>query len=283
MTKIKTSCASTRAIFAYFHQHTRVLFPILHALLLVMFLATIMAAIAPRKSTHIMPVAGYEHEIMAEDQLSKIATIEDALKHLEALSPRNDTEFAVQTDNFLRRRFSHGYSEYQFTDNWLAYLSGYFWADLRNPVDPGDILNYRFAGCSQQALVFQELLQRRRIQFVSVGFIDPGHFALAAKLDGKWRYFDTDLEPKNDKLVLLSEVLDGTAILAIYGGKLGAELRSAALSGKAWTMHQNEFPAWQAYIFHKTTWLASHLGWALIAFGLWLLRRSRSDAGTREP
>src|SRR5689334_14792004 len=60
-------------------------------------------------------------------------------------------------DDFLRKRFYHSYSELSFHDNWIAWLCGkLFWSHFSNPVVPSDIIRFPMAGCSQQAMIFQD-------------------------------------------------------------------------------------------------------------------------------
>jgi hypothetical protein len=104
-------------------------------------------------------------------------------------------------DDILRDRFYHTYSEYSLKDNWVCFLAGkIFWWDLLCPVNENDILKYPMAACSQQALVFQKMLENYGISFATTNFnvnqeSQGGHFACSAYYSGSWHLFDSNKEP----------------------------------------------------------------------------------------
>lgn len=108
-------------------------------------------------------------------------------------SQKNSLEYYNYIAEIIRKRFYHGYSHYSLHDNPLAFFAGRTWDHLSAIVIPDDILKHPMAACSQQALVLMEIFKRQGIDFRKVGF--PGHFALEGKIEGKWMYFDTNMEP----------------------------------------------------------------------------------------
>jgi hypothetical protein len=58
-------------------------------------------------------------------------------------------------------------------------------------------MHHAYAACSQQAMVMMEILKRKKLSYRSVGF--PHHFALEVLVNGKWYYFDPNMEPNITK------------------------------------------------------------------------------------
>ena len=188
-----------------------------------------------------------------------------------AFEPARDMRTVEAVDGFVRERFVHGYSEYRPCDDWLAWAAGSVWDDLRNPVLPDHILQYRQAACSQQAIVLQAVLGRLGFEYASVGFpamMGPGsgHFATTVKVDGRWYFVDPNFENDAGRHVLLQEVLSGEVLPSIFAGELGVRWREAAHQGRIEVKSMNRFPAPQASIFHRITGFMSWYGWLVFAF-----------------
>jgi len=225
--------------------------------------------------------------VLGEDwrpDMARIRSIDAAMAAVPVYIAREkgsrEARIAAGIDRFLRDRFFHGPSFIDWRENWLAALSGFAWANLQVPVLPDDILRHRRAMCSQQAIVFMELLRRHGIHYAAVvaswPSSDPattGHFALAARIDGRWSYFDPDQEPPVHG-VPVERVIDGSALPRLYGTKPGllAGLRQAAARGTIRLAHVDRFPAPRGGLFQAATaWLSAY-GWLVLGFaGLILL------------
>ncbi len=104
-------------------------------------------------------------------------------------------QYGILASTIIRKRFYHGFSVYNFRENWMAAFAQYLIGrDLASPVNSGDILKYPFAGCSQQAIVLMDVMKTKNTSYRSVGF--PHHYALELKFNNDWYYFDPDMEPK---------------------------------------------------------------------------------------
>jgi hypothetical protein len=215
--------------------------------------------------------------------LGEVRSIDEAMKVLPAYIARErgsrEMRIARGVDRFVRDRFFHEVSLLSWRENWLAALSGFVWINLRQPVLPDDILHHRRAICSQQAIVAMELLKRFGLHRAAVTFAwsspDPlarGHFALAARVDGRWLYFDPDQEPPFDA-VPVERIIDGTAIGKLYAGKpqMLRGMRDAAARGDVRMTWVDAFPAPRGGLFQRVTaWLSAY-GWlplGLLAFAL---------------
>ncbi len=103
-------------------------------------------------------------------------------------------QYGILTSYIIRKRFYHGFSIYDFRQNWIAVVSQYlFGGDVASPVNPGDILQYPYAGCSQQAIVLMSVMKKKKVSYRSVGF--PHHYAVELNYNNDWYYFDPDMEP----------------------------------------------------------------------------------------
>src|SRR4051794_27090419 len=105
-------------------------------------------------------------------ELARVRSIDDAMRVLPVYVARErgsrEARVTAAIDHFVRDRFIHGESLLSYHHNWLAALAGAFWINLRMPVLPDDILHHRRAICSQQAIVFMELLKRNGVSYASV-------------------------------------------------------------------------------------------------------------------
>ena len=127
-------------------------------------------------------------------QFQSVQDVITAADRRFALHQRNSLEYYNYIAEIIRKRFYHGYSYYNLSTNPIAFLAGKFcWNDLSAIVIPDDIMKHPMAACSQQSIVLMEIFKRQGIDFRKVGF--TGHFAVEGKINGDWKYFDTNLEP----------------------------------------------------------------------------------------
>lgn len=241
---------------------------------LVLGAITLVSELAPF-SRGLAPLASDFSETWRPD-LARVRSVDDAMRVLPAYIDRQhgsrDARVAAGIDQFVRERFYHGNSYISFHRNWLAAVAGAFWINLREPVVADEILRHRSALCNQQSIVFQELLKRYNIHYASVtmAWPDPqpserGHFAVAARIDGNWIYFDTDLEAAR-RGVPVERVIDGSALPALYGDKpaLLPKMQYAAAHGQIMLTHIDQYPAPRGALFQIVTeWLSN---WAWLVF-----------------
>jgi hypothetical protein len=210
--------------------------------------------------------------------LFAVNSIDGAMAYLPAYysSPNpSRRELVAAVDGFVRDRFFHGFSEYRPCDNWIAALAGTLWYNLKVPVDPDDILKYRRAICSQQAIVAEAMLQRLHIPFASVTFEHPGHFVPAAQIDGIWYYFDPDQEA--DAIVPLARARSGDTLQRLYPGELGRALSRAAHNGEMGFRGMNRLPGPRGALFDRVTFFFSLYGWAVFGMLLLLVQLARQE------
>lgn len=102
--------------------------------------------------------------------------------------------------SIVRKRFYHGYSYYNFKNNFVGMVSSRMsMKGFSAIVIPDDILKYPFAACSQQSIVFMEILKQKGFVTRKVGFkgkvSGAGHFCFEVYYNGNWHFIDPDMEP----------------------------------------------------------------------------------------
>ena len=250
----------------------RVTLPILALFFGMMTLAANLLPTQPR------PVAPQGE--MFDPGLAEIDTLDKAevwiRNSIETPDP-SDAETADAIARFMRLRFFHDVAYFSLSDNWLAWLAGFVRSELATPVRPDDLLKYRRGICSQQALVFQALLDRFGLDYATIGFDAPPHMLVGAKIDGVWALYDSDKEPRRNRVIPYSEVLKGEVLVELYGGKpgtpkygfnndVGLQWRQAVREGKVEIKDFNTYPAARGAAFHALTEVFSRFGW--VAFSL---------------
>jgi hypothetical protein len=205
-----------------------------------------------------------------DPDLQSIRTVDAAVAYVKGSRSGTDPQsLADATDAFVRKRFVHGYSQFAPCENWIAFLAGYLWIDLREPVLPNDILQHRRGACSQQGIVFEAIARDLGLDAGSVGM--TGHFLPAVQIGGRWMVYDPDREITPNSYPLQSLLAGDPRIEQRYG-RFGRELDMVgqAAAGQIHLFDVNTNPAPQASFFHRATYVFSHFGWALF-LGLYLM------------
>ena len=216
--------------------------------------------------------------------LTSITTIDDAARYVRAQARSNDPKaLADAADEFVRERFYHAYSFFDPRHDWVAYLSGFAWINLRSPVIPENILDYPQAACSQQVIVFQAIA--RKLGF-DAGVVTLQHHMIAAvKINGQWVVYDADREIAPRSYPLSKLLAGDPAFLSIYG-RMGQSIDMAgqARRGEIKLVDVNSNPAPQASLFHRLTHTLSNYGWLffLTVAALRLAGRRQASARLRK-
>jgi hypothetical protein len=208
-----------------------------------------------------------------DPDLQSIRSVDSAVAYVKGTRTNaSDAATATAIDGFVRKRFVHGYSQLKPCQDWLAYLAGYVWKDLRSPVLPDDILQFRRGACSQQSIVFEAVARKFGLDVASVRL--TGHFLPAARIDGRWIVYDTDREIDPHSYRLDSLRAGDPAVIALYG-EFGrqSDMAGQAQRGQIRVSEINSNPAPRASVFHRLTHLFSHFGWAIF-LGLFLARNA---------
>ena len=225
----------------------------------------------------------FDPSLIKLNSLDKIADYCDSLYAEKSYSQKIKFEeaFPEIVSAVIRNRFYHGYSLYGTNNNFLGVLfSKISMSGLRAIVIPDDILKYPYAACSQQSIVFMEILKRKGFSTRKVGFKGKtyGHFCFETYYDGGWHFYDPDMEP--DVAVLNAYHRPSIAILA----------RHTNILLKAYQQYPSEevldifpnyfygpvntFAAPRAIIFQQLTKFFSYTIWLFFLIAFILVRKN---------
>ena len=196
------------------------------------------------------------------NSIDKVQNYIDAIANKEKVQ-KNTLPYINIIAATLRERFYHGYSYYNCQQNWMAYMSGkVIWQDLAAIVIPNDILQYPMAACSQQELVFIQLLKNNHINYRKIIF--KHHFALEAAVGEKWYFFDTNLEPNfiHNNRESLQQIISNKQLDAIYSGRILSNTIDSMLGTPKYGKI-NEFPAKNALLFQQVAKFLSNWFWII--------------------
>lgn len=207
-------------------------------------------------------------------RLSKLNSMEAMAKYVDELYDEKKIDGALDTmvyvellSTSIKQRFQHGLSNYELAENWIAYLCGkLFWPHFYAIVIPDDILKHKDGLCSQQTIVFMDLLRRKGIGMRSVGLgypEGPGHFLCEVNYKGRWHLYDVSLEPTWSVIANKHQSLDyymqnKDSLFLAYQTKISRntfdKLTEKVVFGKP-----NKFPAEKMKLFHKSTLIISYM------------------------
>ena len=220
---------------------------------------------------------GYNHREEYDPKLSYINSVARLAGSVDSLAQCMDIdhgsyEYVFEITRLIRHRFYHGYSHFNFRENWIAALCGRFIeAGFSAKVQPDKILQHSNAACSQQAIVMMDLLKQKHIPYRHLGF--PHHYAIDVLINGKWYFFDPNMEPNMAKE---QRCEDGwkynSDSLKQYYDKSKMEDMEFALGDGLLAIKGpvNEVPAPNARLFQATTAVLSKILWCFPLLLLYL-------------
>jgi hypothetical protein len=224
----------------------------------------------------IIPFFGYFFSVKKEPEnkpelfdrsLSRINSMEKAVNYVDSVYSTfgfqafDTAQYVYIASKFTKERFYHGLSRYSFAENWLAVACAkIFWSHMSAIVCPNDILKHPDGLCSQQTIVFMEILRRKQISVRSVGLgykEGPGHFLSEIKYNHDWHIHDVTKEPHwhkvvNHHLSMEYYLSNKDSLFLAYEGKLSRPVFDKILE-KVEYGNANELPARNMLLFHKAT------------------------------
>jgi hypothetical protein len=231
---------------------------LIRVVIVTLFAISLLSFLSKPKAENYAKNLGHPWEEYDSGYFKRFQTVKSIIDYADA-APKAGKKNSLQYYNLvaetLRKRFYHGYSYYNFSDNPLAYLTGqYSWSHLSAIVIPDDILKHPMAACSQQSLVLIEIFKRNKISYRKIAF--NGHFALEGFIDNQWRFFDTNMEPSLSSARKSVDALEtkGNIYLAYANTGLGLGYLQHVL-GKPIHGSVNETLALKAKIFHQVCFL----------------------------
>ena len=141
----------------------------------------------------------FDPSLMRLTSISKFVDHCDSVYGNSQISTNDSDNYATIVSLTLRGRFYHGYSYYRLGQNFLANIfAPFIHKNLSAIVIPNDILKHPNAACSQQSIIGMQVFREKGFSVRKVAFNNKnygGHFCFEAFYDGKWHFFDPDLEP----------------------------------------------------------------------------------------
>jgi hypothetical protein len=213
--------------------------------------------------------------------VGSLRSVDDILKYADSIALRKSIEkgtlgYAIELDNIVKDRFTHGYSHYNFKENWIAASAGFIWRDFSAIVIPDDLLKYSYGSCSQQSIVLMECMKRRNIPYRTVYF--PTHFALEGYFNNNWFFFDPDLEPALTlgTITNFDSLSRSEQLYKIYKSSNDSLSIATTLSSFSYgAINAKQAP--KSVIFHKFTKALSKTLWILplILYFIFLRKRKK--------
>jgi hypothetical protein len=162
------------------------------------------------------------------DQFASIKSIDELTLYIQQLANHEgisieDTMFYLEkADTIMSRRFYHGTNRYSFTESWLIYTLGKLWPALQAIVIAEDLMKDNVTMCSQQQIVFQEVLKRLGYPYRSVFF--KNHQGTEVYFNNSWHFYDSDYEVDLHGRPSAEELLsDRNRFESIYKASRGAD------------------------------------------------------------
>lgn len=220
-------------------------------------------------------------------ELRKLNSIDKVLGYTDSVYgalnlPVFDTSKYVRiVSGTVKRRFYHGLSSYSLSENWVCYVLGKVcWSHISAIVNPDDILKYPEGLCSQQNIIFMEILGKKGItsRTVGLGTIEgPGHFLSEVRYDNKWHLYDVDVEPNWEATVFNHESLqllieNKEELYKIYEGRVTKETIDKIIK-KVNYGEPNKFPALKMLLFQNVTKIITYILPVFFLFLFILLHR----------
>ncbi len=198
--------------------------------------------------------------------LNYCTDLQSSIKFIDSVSFVGSDKFDTLTyvnsaSEFIKERFYHGTANYTFSENWIANMLGkYVWSHFYAIVVPGDILKRNKGLCSQQTMVFMELLKSKNIDSRKVGITAQdgnGHFLCEVYYANSWHVYDVNLEPNWHKVQHAHESMDyylqnKDTLYTVYEGKISNSEFKDLLQDVKYGV-PNEFPAKKMRLFHTVT------------------------------
>ena len=172
-------------------------------------------------------------------------------------------------------RFYHGFSHFKLNENWIASVGEkIFGYGLDSKVEPEQIMQHPYAGCSQQAIVMMAVLRRKNISYRKIGF--PHHYAIEAMINKHWYFFDPNMEPAISLEQRSHEKWKGynDSLKRFYNPATHNDLNYQLGNGVAAQYGaKNEIPAGNARFFQNVTSFLSKILWCCPLVFVFIKRR----------
>lgn len=207
----------------------------------------------------------YDSNLNYLNSTNKLSSFCDSIYNSQKLPMFDTLAYTNTVSDIVKKRFHFGLANYYMSDNWITYLFGkMFWSHFLAIVSPDDILKHSNGLCSQQTIVFMEILKLKGIHVRSVGLGragGPGHFVCEAKYNLGWHVYDVTKEPKWERIVeqhnsLKYYISHKDSLYIIYNFIVDRIVLNKYISQVKYG-EDNTFPATKMLFFHRITYFFS--------------------------
>ena len=142
-------------------------------------------------------------------------------------------------------------------------------------MDPKELIKKNHGICSQQSIIFQELIKDYQFEYGSIRFniktlnhTNFGHFSNGVKVGSDWFYFDSNMEPVYNRKnsLIFKQVLEGDrSVLKRLYPQFNLDLTTKEMITFG---DLNTFPAKRGLMFQKITEFVSNFLWFLFLLSL---------------
>ena len=203
----------------------------------------------------------FNPRLVGLNSLNKMCSYIDNIYQAKKLPAFDTAVYVSIASQVTKERFYFGLSSYNVSENWIAFFASKFiWSHMSAIVNPDHILKHSVGLCSQQTIVFMEILNRKGIKVRSVGLGEikgPGHFICEVHYKNSWRLHDVTKEPQwpkitNDHESLAYYLNNRDSLYKVYEYKMSRAEYNKLLMNVNYG-ESNKFPANRMLFFHKLT------------------------------
>ena len=209
----------------------------------------------------------YMQDLGRANTFEKLVNYADSIYNLTERAKFDTAQYVDVVQLIIKERFHHGLAVYSFSENWIAKVSSkLFWSDFSAIVEPNDILKHKVGLCSQQTIVFMEVMKLKNIPVRSVGLGSkegPGHFLCEVRYENEWHLFDVSVEPNWKKIYYSHKSFDyylnnKDSLYKVYENKLSKNTLDKLMQKVNYGV-VNDFSAKNMRLFHKVTFVFTYL------------------------
>lgn len=209
----------------------------------------------------------YQPDLISLNSTDKLINYVDSLFKIKSFKTSDTIAYINLLNETIENRFCYGLSNYYFSDNWIAVCaSKLLWSHFASIVDPEDILKHPSGLCSQQTIVFLEVLRKKGIPFRTVGLgysEGPGHFLSEVSYGGNWHVYDVTIEPnweaiENQHKSMAYYLVNKDTFFVAYKDKL-EEKNFKKIMEKVQYGNENQMPGKNMLMFHRVTKIITYV------------------------
>jgi hypothetical protein len=243
-------------------------------------------------SNNFMPISEELTEIY-DEEIAQIDNLNDFKALVDYEIKENNYEgidIPIYIDDLVRRKYFHQTAYISAETNWILRVADYFFPEriFLSAMDPIDLIKKNHGECSQQSIIFQELIKDYNFEYVSIRLDinmpnqeNFGHFTSGVKVGNNWFYFDSNMEPvynrKNSLIYKKVLAADKELLKKLYptspeGYQFNFDLATKEMINFG---DLNKFPAKKGVMFQKITQIFSNFSWLLFLIFALLLKSIR--------